>query len=298
VTTLVFDVLGTVVDEAGSILAAVEATLTAAGAGTGRADQLAAAWSDRLDALSSQVISGPAAWRGNDELRRAALGEAVRAAGLDPLSGPIRATTLQSDAVQSDAVQPGAVQPGAVQPGAVQPGAGQPTMAQSGAGLVAAGDGGRAARSPRERPGLDDAALDQLALAAGRRLTPWPDSAAALTRLARSFTVVALSNGDLAQLADMFSAGGLTWHCVLSAELARSYKPDPAVYRLVTERLRRPLNEVMMVAAHPWDLRAAAACGMRTAYVNRPGEGIPAPDDRFDLRADSLDDLARQLAPA
>ena len=53
----------------------------------------------------------------------------------------------------------------------------------------------------------------------------------------------------------------------------------------------------MMVAAHPWDLRSAAGHGMRTAYIARPGEGIPAADDSFDVSAGSLADLAELLAP-
>lgn len=138
--------------------------------------------------------------------------------------------------------------------------------------------------------------MDSAGLAwAGHRLAPWPDSAAALATLARSFTVVALSNASLAQLASMFSAGGLTWHCVLSSELVQTYKPDPAVYDLALTRLGLAPEQTMMVAAHPWDLRAAASHGMRTCYVARPGEGRPADDDHFDLHAADLADLARIL---
>ncbi len=56
-----------------------------------------------------------------------------------------------------------------------------------------------------------------------------------------------------------------------------------------------------MVAAHPSDLRAAAACGLRTAYIPRPlerGAGVPLePSSRseFDLVADSFVALAQQL---
>ncbi len=108
--------------------------------------------------------------------------------------------------------------------------------------------------------------------------------------------MVALSNADLAQLADLSAAGGLAWHCVLSAELARTYKPDPAVYRLALDVLDLDPQQTMMVAAHPWDLRAAAEHGMRSAYVSRPGEGVPAADDHFDVYARDLADLASILA--
>jgi 2-haloacid dehalogenase len=226
VRTLVFDVLGTVVDEAGSIRSQVMTALAAAGAGPAAGPALAARWTAATEARTERIAAGQAPWRPNDEVRRAALLEAV-------------------------------------------------------------------AGHPGPAPGA--AALEELALA-GHRLAPWPDSGPALQALARSYTVVALSNASLAQLADMFAAGGLTWHCVLSSELARAYKPDPAVYRLALALLGLDPAATMMVAAHPWDLRAAAGHGLRTAYVARPGEGVPEPGDRFDLRAAGLAELAARLA--
>ena len=109
--------------------------------------------------------------------------------------------------------------------------------------------------------------------------------------------MVVLSNASLAQLASMSAAGGLGWHCVLSAELTRAYKPDPSVYRMALDLLGLHPRHAMMIAAHPWDLRAAAGHGMRTGYVARPGEGAPAPQDRFEVYATDLADLARQLTP-
>jgi 2-haloacid dehalogenase len=109
------------------------------------------------------------------------------------------------------------------------------------------------------------------------------------------FTVVALSNGNLSMLTDLFAAAGLTWHCVLSGEMVQAYKPDPAVYRLALDRLALDPRRTLMVAAHPWDLRAAAAYGLRTAYIRRAGEGAPAPSDTFDLSVPDLAALAARL---
>jgi hypothetical protein len=50
-----------------------------------------------------------------------------------------------------------------------------------------------------------------------------------------------------------------------------------------------------MVAAHPWDLRTAVAHGLRTAFVQRAGEGAPAPSDTFDLTVPDLATLAARL---
>jgi 2-haloacid dehalogenase len=89
---------------------------------------------------------------------------------------------------------------------------------------------------------------------------------------------------------------------VLSAEIVRKYKPDPAVYRMAAELLGLEREQVLMVAAHPSDLAGAARAGLRTAYVPRPleygpgGQREPVGDLRFDLVATDFVDLAAQLA--
>jgi 2-haloacid dehalogenase len=147
--------------------------------------------------------------------------------------------------------------------------------------------------------GLDDAEREQLNLA-WHRLRPWPDVLEGLGRLRRQFVLCTLSNGNVALLVDLARAGGLAFDCILSAELCRAYKPDPATYRMVPALLRLRPEEVLMVAAHPEDLRAAAAEGLRTAYVARllewgSGTEVAPPDPAFDLATDDLRDLAGKL---
>jgi hypothetical protein len=62
------------------------------------------------------------------------------------------------------------------------------------------------------------------------RLDAWPDSVAGLTRLKRKYTITTLSNGNIGLLTNMAKSAGLPWDCVLSAEVFRAYKPDPATY--------------------------------------------------------------------
>ena len=107
------------------------------------------------------------------------------------------------------------------------------------------------------------------------RLIPWPDSVAGLYRLKQTRTITSLSNGNVALLLNMAKHAGLPWDTVLSAELFQHYKPDPEVYLGAARLLGLQPAQVMMVAAHPSDLRAAAACGLRTAYVPRPLEHGP-----------------------
>ncbi|MFC9970299.1 haloacid dehalogenase type II [Spirillospora sp. NPDC127200] len=152
-----------------------------------------------------------------------------------------------------------------------------------------------AARLVADAAGIDDAAAVAALAASGRRLSPWPDTVAGLARLAERFPLVGLSNASRTALLELNAHAGLRWHQALSAEDARTYKPDPAVYRLAVTVSGRPPERLLMVAAHAWDLRGAQAIGLRTAYVARPVGDPPASSDRFDLYAEGLDDLADQL---
>ena len=148
--------------------------------------------------------------------------------------------------------------------------------------------------------GLTEGEKDHLNRA-WHRLTPWPDAVAGLTRFRERFTIATLSNGNVALLTNMAKNAGLPWDCILSAELARHYKPDPEVYSTAAELLGLPPERVMMVAAHAFDLKAAQAVGMRAAYVSRPLEFGPdhppedVADESFDFFADDFEDLADKL---
>ncbi|MBA2965393.1 MULTISPECIES: haloacid dehalogenase type II [Ramlibacter] len=133
------------------------------------------------------------------------------------------------------------------------------------------------------------------------RLDPWPDSVAGLTRLKARYTLCTLSNGNLGLLTNMAKRAGLPWDCVLSAEVFRAYKPDPATYLGVANVFDLAPAQVMLVAAHHDDLAGARACGLRTAYIERPlefGAGHPkevAPRPGNDLHCASLLALADRL---
>ena len=104
------------------------------------------------------------------------------------------------------------------------------------------------------------------------RLDAWPDSVAGLTRLKQRFTICSLSNGNLGLLTNMAKRAGLPWDCVLSAEVFRAYKPEPATYLGVAQVFDLAPHEVMLCAAHHDDLDAARDCGLHTAYIERPME--------------------------
>ena len=119
---------------------------------------------------------------------------------------------------------------------------------------------------------------------AWHRLNPWPDSVAGLTRLKKRYVISTLSNGDVDCLVDMAKNAGMPWDVILCAEIFRHYKPDPEVYLGAIELLNLKPHEIMLVAAHNYDLRAARSHGMRTAFVLRPTEY--GPNQATDLEAE------------
>ncbi|WP_199433491.1 haloacid dehalogenase type II [Qaidamihabitans albus] len=136
---------------------------------------------------------------------------------------------------------------------------------------------------------VDDAARRRL-VQAWHRLPAWPDAVDGLARLRGRYTVAALSNGGFALLTNLVKAAGLPFDCVVSAELARTYKPDARVYRTAAALLDVAPAEVLMVAAHGWDIDGARDAGLRTAFLERPQEKGPA--GGADRATDSTSDLA------
>jgi 2-haloacid dehalogenase len=104
------------------------------------------------------------------------------------------------------------------------------------------------------------------------------------------------SNGHIAQSVNLARHAGLPWDAILGAEIARAYKPDPRVYESSVAALGLLPDEAMMVAAHGGDLEAAAACGLRTAFVPRPREypGAEA-EAAADVSAPDFEALANAL---
>jgi 2-haloacid dehalogenase len=136
-------------------------------------------------------------------------------------------------------------------------------------------------------------------VSAWHRLEPWPEVRAGLEALRQGRVMAALSNGNLALLVDLARHGDLRFDCLLSAEFVKVYKPEPEVYLSGVRLLGLGPAEVMMVAAHPFDLKGARGAGLRTAFVDRPleyGPGSPTREDpEADLSATDLEELVARL---
>jgi 2-haloacid dehalogenase len=106
-----------------------------------------------------------------------------------------------------------------------------------------------------------------------------------LTRLKKKFIIAPCSNGNIALMVNIAKRAGLPWDCILGAETARAYKPMPDAYLVSCRQLGLAPGNVLMVAAHNNDLRAAKAQGLRTAFIARPKEH--GPGQASDLRPDT-----------
>ncbi len=148
--------------------------------------------------------------------------------------------------------------------------------------------------------GFSDTEREELTLA-WQRLTPWPDVVPGLTRLKAAFTLATLSNADVAAVVNISKRAGLPWDAIFAAEMAGVFKPDAAIYRMAATYLGLDPAEIMMVASHKYDIRAAGHLGFHTAFVGRPlefgvgGDADVAYSDEFDINASDFLDLAEQL---
>ena len=148
--------------------------------------------------------------------------------------------------------------------------------------------------------GLTDDEIDRLVLARWR-LNPWPDSVPGLSRLKQRYVISPLSNASFIGMVQLAKFAGLPWDCVITAENARRYKPHPGAYGTAVSLLGLRPEQVMLVAAHNYDLRAAQRYGLCTGFVPRPleyGAGQTtdlSPEGQWSVVAKDFLDLAGQL---
>jgi 2-haloacid dehalogenase len=133
------------------------------------------------------------------------------------------------------------------------------------------------------------------------RLSPWPDAVEGLRRLKRKYIIGPLSNGNLSLLVNLAKFAELPWDVIFGADLFRHYKPDPETYLGVCGFLGVRPEQVIMTAAHNYDLAAAKELGLRTAFIPRPTEHGPgqttdlSAEQNWDVVATDLVDLADRL---
>jgi 2-haloacid dehalogenase len=127
-------------------------------------------------------------------------------------------------------------------------------------------------------------------------LDPFPDAVEGLRRLAGHYRLAALSNGNAALLEYLVEQRiGAPLDLAISVDAVGRFKPHPSVYRKAAEILGAEPGEILMVAAHSFDILGARACGFRGAYVNRYGLPYETSALQPDLTVRDFQELASHL---
>lgn len=81
----------------------------------------------------------------------------------------------------------------------------------------------------------------------------------------------------------------------MSVEDAGAWKPDREAYDYAARECGTAPDDMLLVAAHPWDIDGAARAGMHTAWINRSGLPYPGHFTPPERTVTALADLAGQL---
>jgi 2-haloacid dehalogenase len=113
----------------------------------------------------------------------------------------------------------------------------------------------------------------------------------------QNFRIAALTNASENTVRLRMERTGLIsyFEAVLSAEHVKKYKPCCEVYQWAAKKLDTPLDEILMVSAHGWDIAGAANAGMQTAYLDQRKELMYPLAPRSDYIESNLLNLCERL---
>lgn len=145
-------------------------------------------------------------------------------------------------------------------------------------------------RDAARNTGLAESAADALE-ARWPDLPVWSGAQQALDAL-KGRTKLAVVTNCSVRLGALAAARLKTpWDCVITAEEAGAYKPEPRPYRLALERLGVTPQEAAFVAGSGYDLFGTSVVGLRTYWHNRVGLARPDGAPVAALERPTLDDL-------
>lgn len=111
------------------------------------------------------------------------------------------------------------------------------------------------------------------------------------------FTIIALTNAPCQTVRERMEPSGLIsyFEKVFSAEQVKKYKPCADVYQWAAGKLEVPIEDMLLVSAHGWDLAGGTNAGMQTAYLKQQRQMLYPLAPTPDYVCSDLVDLAKQL---
>lgn len=129
-------------------------------------------------------------------------------------------------------------------------------------------------------------------------LNPHDDVASAMTALRQAgIRIATLTNGSAKVTTALMERAGIRQFVehVISIDEIGHWKPHAAVYQSCVEKFGLHPTEVILIAAHAWDIQGARQSGLMTAYVARGGIPLSPAITAPDLEEDSLTEVVGKV---
>jgi 2-haloacid dehalogenase len=143
-----------------------------------------------------------------------------------------------------------------------------------------------------ERFGFSIVNADRQALAASvAGWRPFPDTVDALRALAARYRLAVISNIDNDLFANTAPQLGVSFDCVITAQEARRYKPNKAIFELALGRLGIKKHQVAHIAEGVAEIAPMLRLGCATVWVRRHGRSDRLMTEAPDLEVPDLSSL-------
>jgi 2-haloacid dehalogenase len=132
-------------------------------------------------------------------------------------------------------------------------------------------------------------------------LQAYPDVEKGLKLLKdHGFRLVTLTNSPPHALKQQLINSNLTeyFEQALSIDSLKKYKPEAATYLWAAKELAAQPDEMLMIAAHGWDLAGASHAGLKTCFIAREGQSLYTLSSKPDFEATDILAMAEQLVTA
>jgi 2-haloacid dehalogenase len=131
-----------------------------------------------------------------------------------------------------------------------------------------------------------------------KSLPPHPEVKASLEKLQKAgFKMITLTNSTHEVVKQQMKFAGLTkyFNELMSIEHTKKYKPHPDTYQYALEQTGTAPNNVMLIAAHGWDITGALSSGLQAAFIQRKGKSLYPLSAKPQFTGNTLSDIADML---
>ncbi len=132
-----------------------------------------------------------------------------------------------------------------------------------------------------------------------RKLPAYSDVPGGLQKLKdQGYRLAALTNSPTATMLAQLAYSDLDhfFEKMLSVDAVKRYKPARVTYEYAASQLGTSSADIMMVAAHGWDVAGALEAGMQAAFIEREGKSIYKLAQPPTMVAKDIVDLAEKLS--